>query len=304
MTLTLDHHWAVDLTYQFDSALVAKDAVFRPGDYFRVAYSPGHMTATTILEQPINGYACPGSPIASYLTRLQFFGPDGTTYVLYDKKTNGQIHARTLCITPALNRGKVFVTDDGESMTFISDTDVLDAGQISSVEAKFTVTGYLLMKDGTRYRIEDGVVKWIRDNNGNQIKLEYSRATNFDPWMLSKVTDSLGRIVNITYCMIGMNNYDEISFQGFAGAPKSIRVYYDYLSGLLCPGSSLMQVKYLFPAIYGTGNTAPGTWTANPMLPSMVMLPDGRTYQFRYNSYGELARLVPHHGRNEGFPLK
>src|SRR5205085_7934717 len=139
------------------------------------------------------------------------------------------------------------------------------------------------------------------DNNGNQIKLEYSRASNQDPWMLTKVTDSLGRIVNITYCTVGQNNYDEISFQGFAGAPKSIRVYYDYLSGILCPGATWMMVKDLFPTIYDANNVYTGTWKPNPMLPSMVTLPDGRAYQFRYNSYGEVARIVLPTGGGYGY---
>src|SRR6185369_925008 len=43
----------------------------------------------------------------------------------------------------------------------------------------------------------------------------------------------------------------------------------------------------LFPEMYGSSTTV-----HNPRMTSGVVLPDGRSYQFRYNSYGELTKVT------------
>jgi len=58
------------------------------------------------------------------------------------------------------------------------------------------------------------------------------------------------------------------------------------LGNVLRSGSSLQTPATLFPQLDGSSSTY-----HDPQVVSAVWLPDGRSYQFRYNSYGELARV-------------
>ena len=84
------------------------------------------------------------------------------------------------------------------------------------------------MRDGTRYRFDNGTVSWLRDRNGNTITFTYDsfkRATT--------IKDSLKREVSIIYATTTVL-YDEIVYKGFGGALRSLRVNYASLSD---PGS-------------------------------------------------------------------
>ena len=108
------------------------------------------------------------------LTRLTFTMPDGTEMELRDKQTNGTAASVGICDTAGLNRGKLFVTADGSAATFISDQAITDYIYVpSGGNDLFYPTGDLLLKDGTRYRIECGTVDWIRDRNGNKTTFPY-----------------------------------------------------------------------------------------------------------------------------------
>lgn len=65
----------------------------------------------------------------STLTRLTFTAPDGTEFELRDQAYGGQPHY-SVCYDSAhpgtFNRGRVFITADGTTATFISDTDIYD----------------------------------------------------------------------------------------------------------------------------------------------------------------------------------
>jgi RHS repeat-associated protein len=214
------------------------------------------------------------------LTRLTFSAPDGTEYELRDQLTGGQPQSY-FCggIIPYPSRGTVFVTADGTSATFISDTTIRDDG------SGMDPTGYLSLRDGTRYRIVGGDVMWMRDRNGNQIKFAYSA---FE----MTVTDSLNRQVHVTYADIPSRLYDEITYNGYGGAQRTIRVNYAPLQSVLRtnrPGDlpNVQSALALFPQL--TGSTAP----SNPYVTSSVVLQDGvQQYQFLYNVYGELARVT------------
>ena len=89
-----------------------------------------------------------------------------TQYELRDQLTDGAVNtvATVPCPDPAVhyNRGKVFVTTDGTSVTFVSDDDITEPvatydPTASPWEPPYP-SGYLLMPDGTRYRIDDGAV--------------------------------------------------------------------------------------------------------------------------------------------------
>jgi RHS repeat-associated protein len=227
------------------------------------------------------------------LTRLTFTAGNGTEYELRDTALNGApgLTIYSYCsvgLTP--NRGRVFVSTDGTGVTFISDTDILDSEGL--MLSQFDPSGHLLMPDGSRYRIDDGRVMWIRDRNGNKISFQYGWGG------VSKITDSLNREVNIAYGIdpaTPYNDHDEITWKGAGGAVRTIKVWRAQMSLVMGIDRSVNPpVPYtiktyaqLFPEMNGSNST---TFDQQQIV-SAVELPDGRTYQFRYNSYGELARV-------------
>jgi hypothetical protein len=118
-------------------------------------------------------------------TRITFTAADGTEYELRDQLLGGQPKPwlGNSCTQGAL-RGKVFVSGDGSAVTFISDTDYYD--QIDASPQTFFPSGYLLFRDGTRYRIDAGQVSSLQDTNGNRVTI----SNNI-------VTDQLNRQVSI-----------------------------------------------------------------------------------------------------------
>src|SRR5688500_15427675 len=97
------------------------------------------------------------------LTRLTFTGPGGTEFELRDQLTNGQPLAFACGAPQGASRGTVFVTSDGSATTFVSDTTIFDTTSQNSTT--FSPSGYLMLRDGTRYRIDAGKVMWMRDRN-------------------------------------------------------------------------------------------------------------------------------------------
>jgi hypothetical protein len=65
-------------------------------------------------------------------------------------------------------RGTTFVTTDGTSATFISDSTIYD-NLWAEEEERIYPSGYLMTKDGTRFRIDYGKISWMRDRNGNYL---------------------------------------------------------------------------------------------------------------------------------------
>jgi RHS repeat-associated protein len=214
------------------------------------------------------------------LTRLTFTAPGGTQYELRDQQTNGQYYTVPSCPASgsSYNRGNVFITSDGTSATFISDTDITE-GLIADdpywYADPYDISGYLLLRDGTRYRLEHGMVSWIRDRNGNKVA-----------WS-NGIIDPLNRKVTITY-QSQSAPYDDIKYEGFGGADRTIRVTYTPLASALRLGYAPQTPKQLFPELDGSSTT-----DYDPqVIRSITLLPDGRSYTFSYNSYGELARVV------------
>ncbi len=219
------------------------------------------------------------------LTRLTFTAPDGTEYELRDAPPNGtsqgapHVHSTTVC-EPQYNRGKVFVTADGTSATFISDADITDPS-LGSDEG-IPTGGTMILKDGTRFRIGNmGNVDWMRDRNGNLTTFTYGY--NANSLKVTTVTDSLGRQVTITE-----SSPVVIAYKGFGGADRTVKIYMSALGSALRSDFTPQTQNTLFPGI----NNPVGTGLNNPTVISSVELPDLRTYQFKYNSYGELARVV------------
>jgi len=230
------------------------------------------------------------------LTRLSFTRPDGSEIEFRDASTGGASASAQPCgnhdpDSIGYIRGKVFYSVDGSEMTFISDVDVRDEVLLGSRPPEvYGPSGFMLLPDGTRYRLDGGKVSWIRDRNGNKITFVYGGS---DGSQVTSITDSLNRQVTISYDVNEGGQYgvcDKISYQGFGGAPRVIRVSKTNLINVLRSGYSLTTYAYLFP----NGNGANVNY--NPTVVSSVWLPDSdgvtRRYQFQYNNYGELARVV------------
>lgn len=214
------------------------------------------------------------------LSRLTFTAPDGSEYELRDQLTGGQPQSY-YCGGggPYPSRGTVFVTADGTSATFISDTTIHDDS------TALNPSGYLMLRDGTRYRIDMGHVTWMRDRNGNKLNFSYGAYQ-------MTVTDSLNRQVSVSYADFQSTFYDLITFKGYGGVSRSIRINYDTLDHHLRsnrPGDlpTVQTPAALFPQLTGSSSNS-----FNPNVVSSVVLPDGvQQYQFLYNVYGELARV-------------
>jgi RHS repeat-associated protein len=244
-------------------------------------YTPGVLIGRKSGESPTQPVGCPdGTSIwGSTLTRITFSTEDGTEYELRDQLLAGQPQPLPggTCGGQAGLRGKVWQTADGTALTFISDDNIYDH---SSNPQTFYPSGYLLFRDGTRYRIDNGAVSWIRDRNGNQVT--FSGGT---------IIDSLKRTVTYSY-----GEPDVISFKGFGSAPRTIQVSHTSLSlalrpcrpdpGYQCFPQQAQTYKQLFPNSDGSSVTE-----FNPSVVSALTLPDGRQYHFYYNNYAELARV-------------
>jgi RHS repeat-associated protein len=276
MTLRLEQKWVVDKEVTpGEPTMYYPNANWWNLDGFKPNYSMGRLETRQGGSKEFNLQCGLGYIHVWTLTRLTFTAPDGTEYELRDQLTNGQPNHPTCS---ALNRGRTFVTSDGSSATFISDADVTD--YIYDNPANIPQSGYLMLRDGTRYRIDGGKVTWVRDRNGNKLTFTYN--TN---QKANSITDSLNRQVTITYGSVG--GYDEITYKGFGGATRSIKVYLTNLQYALRSDQTLKTYQQLFPELNGAYGVP-----ANVAVIGAVELPNGKQYQFLYNSYAELARVV------------
>src|SRR6185503_4218662 len=207
------------------------------------------------------------------LTRVTFTGPDGTEYEFRDQLTTGQPKAP---VSGGFNRGTVFVTADGSSATFISDWDIKDTAY--GLEPAFP-DGYVKLKNGTVFRVDDGTIAWMRDCNGNKVNFGY------DPFRrITSVSDSLNRLVTISYPS-GATGFTQISFKGYGGASRTIKIGQTNLANALRSGYTMLTGSQMFPEMTSV-------WGIDSLVINYIELPDGRSYQLRYNPYAELARVV------------
>jgi YD repeat-containing protein len=293
VTLPVEHKWRI--IHTVDSA--GQEHFFPDANWwsgYKPGYGPGVLQGRQAGE---NVQQCAYVPHDSYywrtLTRLTFTAPDGTEYDLRDTATGGQAtnvpSPGPGCQPLNTNRGKVFVTADGSAATFVSDADIYDAAAVvnGGGDGLIYPSGHLMLRDGTRYRVDGGLVRWMRDRNGNLISFDYDTSGR-----VTTITDSLGRQATVSYAVPGVP-YDQINFNGFGGAARTVRVWHASLGSLLRtdrPGDSPSPKTHreLFPQLF---DASPYT-TYDPRVVSAVELPDGRRYEFRYNVYGELARVM------------
>ncbi len=216
-----------------------------------------------------------GFPVET-LTRITFTAPDGTEYELRDQLTNGQPVSPQ---TGGFNRYRIFTTSDGTTATFMSDWDIHDDPTFGQGYYDDRPDGYVMLRDGTRFRVDDGTITWMRDRNGNKASFVY------DPLRrVTSITDSLNRQVTISYPS-GTTGFTQISFKGFGGMPRTIKIGQTNLANALRSDYSMQTIQQLFPELHGGG-------PVDSTVVNYIELPDGRSYQLRYNPYAELARVV------------
>lgn len=282
MSARIEQKWLVDREFQG----VGQPNLFTPNpnwwniEGFVPYYSAGRLEVRQAGSYEYSILGSCGYVHNQTLTRLTFTTPDGTEFELRDQLTNGQPKQPTSC-DPGFNRGKVFATSDGSSAIFTSDADIKDYNYDNP--ANIPPSGDLITRDGTHYRIDGGSVSWMRDRNGNKITFTY--ASDFSH-RVTGITDSLNRQVTISYAT-SVGSYDLIALKGFGGAPRTLKVYQSSLHDALRSDFSQLNLSQLFPELNGAYATP-----NNPPVISAVELPNGQSYHFYYNSYGELARVV------------
>ena len=265
-------------------------------------YSPGRLIRRQVADETAAVYTCTTGLgyktvyTGQTLTRLTWIETDGTEHELKDvfPLVQGQplptptplpesyncLHY-SLTTQPGPSRGTIFVSDDATAMTFIADSAVYDyASPQHPGMSGSGVSGWLLFKDGTRYQTgPDGSVIAIVDRNGNTTNFSYG-VSGFT------ATDSLNRTTTVTYGSITGPATDTIQYPGAGGLPHTITINYNYLANCLRPDfSSTQNLSTLFPT-----TSATGAW--DPPMVCSVGLPDGSSYTFRYNPYGEIARVT------------
>jgi RHS repeat-associated protein len=282
--LAIDPRWRIE-TIQHQGLPPIYSPTINWWDAIKPGYGPGFLSG----RQTGTPLWC-GINYSNTFTTLTFTAPDGTELELRDQLNQGAPgNGQHACGGgPGILRGKVFVTTEGQAATFISDWDIYDAGGNEVVAQNgyelITPSGFLMLRDGTRYRIDIGRVTWVRDRNGNKVSFTYDVFNR-----VTTITDSVKRQVTIAYDVNDGFPYgvcDRITFKGSQGNTRIIRVSKTTLSNALRSGQFLQTYGGLFPDVTASGSTF------NPSVISAAWLPDGRSYQFKYNSYAELARVI------------
>jgi RHS repeat-associated protein len=227
------------------------------------------------------GVVCSEGRHLSYVvTRFKFVMPDGSEHIFHDVAKNGAAYyIDDICSPPpANNRGRVFVTSDATAATLILDNDLIEDFRYSTNNGGAVV----ILRDGTRCRFNGvgGVfgLSWIQDSNGNRVT-----------YQVGAIVDSNGRKIEF----ISGTGTPAIGFtvrtKGFNGTNRDVKVYNMPLREALRQGSTLKTYPELFPE---TTTDVYGSMLYDPVVVSRVELPNGKSYFFYYNSYGELARVI------------
>jgi RHS repeat-associated protein len=283
VTLAIEQHWSVK------SSVLGEP---KPGVQWWTDWFPGYGPGILLGRRVADGRVCSGGTFfQTSVTRLTFTAADRTEYEMRDVLTDGEpIHIA--CGTNIPERGTDFVTTDGSAATFRSDTVIRDGtvNQQGSTATVIRPSGFLMLRDGTRYRIDNGLVSWLRDRNGNRLTFVYEEQQGVIKPRVTQITDSLNRRVTVQY----PPGQDVITFKGFGGEPRTVIVYRTNLGNAFPPESpyTVKQLRELFPGLTDFPDLN------DPQVASGVVLPNGQAYTFYYNEYAELEDVyLPTGGR-------
>jgi RHS repeat-associated protein len=211
------------------------------------------------------------------VTRISVTMPGGTQYEFRDALTDGNRMNMSGC-DDFPNRGRTFFTKDGSNMKYVADADIHDKPISSGPDSP---AGYLYIPDGTVYRFNTfGQAEWMRDRNGN--------ITDFMDTSGYSITDSVGRSVTFPGPYVNYPFPEEslIQYKGSSGQDREVTVVGGALGDHLASGESIRTPEELFPAFYQVQQYGEEAYVI-----SQIVLPNGLSYEFKYNSYGELARI-------------
>lgn len=276
---------------------------YGPGKFYGIVERIGEATAVSSgsIVGNINQQAVGGTRVT-----FRFDLPDGSSHTFVDTETKGAysswdiVSGAPTCPT----RGRNFVSVDGSSMTFVSDDTVSSCGTIYTSPTSYVdgaiyqlPTGHLLGNDGTKYRIENGLIKWIKDRNGNKTSFYYDTIGR-----LIKAVDSLEREVDIVYDVndsetapdgtpLGLR--DEIRFKTIGQQDQKIVLTKSNLENVLKEGHTLRTLDYLWQFSSHNGISP----IFNKKVVSALWTPGGTATKFKYDSYAMLARIDYSSGR-------
>jgi len=247
-------------------------------------FQPGLLPAVIIGRRtrdhnPDPGFTIPPSPSACYTLTKLYLRFAGSEIELRDEATSGQPNYDQSSGNSPQHRGLRWYSVDGSAMLFVSDSDIVDETCVDNGIAPmnginvFFPTGYLMLKDGTRYRFVDGYPVWMRDRNGNTLTFSGS----------SSAKDSIGRQYQLT---------GGVSYKDHNGNSQTVTVVTGNLdsalrSDLVAAGVQVRSLQTLFPGVNFENSSA----IFDPPVTTAVQLPNGLAYHFFYNEYGELARI-------------
>ncbi len=221
-----------------------------------------------------SGDYCSSGSWHATLTRGTFTAPDGTQTEFIDQATNGAPE------NPGYNRGTAFIADNGSGARFSASSAVADPTYCNSFSS--APSGTMTLSNGTVYTFVSGAVTQIEDSNGN--------ITTFSS---NSVTDSLGRTYTVSAVSDNGDNYDQITYSGYGGAARTIKVHYDTLYHTLVSGQSIQTYGQLWPGIPGPPTSNGPSNLSSPFNPNDMVteidLPDGSKYTFLYDAYGDVA---------------
>jgi RHS repeat-associated protein len=262
---------------------------------------------------PVAPGGCPGpAGNQTTLTRITFVAPDGTEYEFRDTQgdsspgNDGQpFNLGPNCGTnQAFNRKKIWITYDGTAATFVSTADIWDssfAPEGSDPPLQTYPSGVVYLRDGTSFGITNGRVDWMQDRNGNRVSYTYYTGLPHGGF-LHTITDTLGRVTELTY---DVDDPDDTTGQ----TKLLVRVVQRRNPSTTADDRVWKIVKQRLVNVLRDGGVTPtyeelwpGTQTGdfNPFMPSALVGPSEHSWEFRYNRYGEIARVeTPAHGAIE-----
>lgn len=249
--------------------------------------------------------------IAKTLTNITFTAPDGTQYDFRDSLSNGQPFSLPYNNERTLNgasRGFIFHTSDGTSATFISKTNDFSADlpindfYNADGNAPDYPSGFVLLRNGTKFKVFRGKVVEQQDSNGNIVRFLYNGN------QLTQIIDTLGRSIDVAYTNSTSSPIvATITTKGVGGVSRVTEIRRKQLGdpGVLF-GDTLKTLAQLFPDLDTTGGSRrPPIITFDPSVITEISLPDDRSgnghkWEFKYNAYGEIAKVfTPSNGAIE-----
>lgn len=279
--------------------------------------SPGRMVERRSGKGTLTLNNCPvmGANQDAYhdtFTVLTFTAPDGTEYTFRDAyfsdpnpspyRHDGDFHA---AFCGGYARGQVWYANDGTAATFLSDAVINDqTSRNADTAGELSINGYVFLRDGTRFRIDNDLVSWQEDTNGNRVNFTYTNQRNGRSIV---IRDTLDRLITVNFYYHAPSPSEQILVEVVVtdadGLSRTTTVYGRQLESIRDDGVTSAPT---YGQLFGSGTFAVlDSQPFDPELISRVELPHDTgmpayNYSLSYNIYGEVSRVdLPTRGRME-----